>query len=156
MGQKRILLIVLVVMFLLYVVALLCIFLDLRAGVRRAKANGVYRASKKYRNTVIKISQYFGMMFIFSIIDIIQMALIFLLGLQTSYQLPYIPLFTAIATCIIASIERKSMKEKQSQKDQARLDEATKEILSAITNPNNREAVITILEQFTKKNNDLN
>lgn len=146
--MKTIAIYILLVIFLLYFSALICIFADLRAGVRKAKKNGIYRSSFKYRKTVKKIGEYYNMMLILTVIDSIQMALIYIISLQTSWTLPFIPLFTAIGAFVVAYIELKSVREKQSEKDKARMDDAVDTLLKVLKNPDNREIAIAVVEQL--------
>lgn len=146
--MKTIAIYVLISIFLLYVAALVCVFADLRAGIRKAKKNGVFRSSYGYRKTVKKIAEYFNMMIILTVIDAIQMALVYILGLQMSWTLPFVPVFTAIGALIVAFIELKSVREKQSDKDKARVDDAVETLLKILKNPDNREIAINVVEQL--------
>lgn len=153
--MKTIAIYVLISILLLYVAALVCVFADLRAGIRKARENGVFRSSYGYRKTVKKIAEYFNMMIILTVIDSIQMALVYILGLQMSWTLPFIPLFTAIGAFIVAFIELKSVREKQSDKDKARVDDAVETLLKILKNPDNREIAINVVEHLkTEKKDD--
>lgn len=145
---------VLAAVFLMYFAALVCVFADLRAGIRKAKKNGVYRSSYKYRKTVKKIGEYYNMMLILTVIDAIQMALIYIISLQTTWTLPFIPLFTAIGAFVVAYIELKSVREKQSEKDKARMDDAVDTLLKILKNPDNREMAVAIIEQLKTEKKD--
>lgn len=146
---------VLAVIFLLYVTTLICVFADLRAGIRKAKENGVFRSSYGYRKTVKKIAEYFNMMIILTVIDAIQMASIYIITLQTDWTLPFVPLFTAIGAFIVAFIELKSVREKQSDKEKARVDDAVNTLIKILKNPDNREMAIAVVEQLkTDKKDD--
>ena len=145
---------VLAAVFLMYFAALACVFADLRAGVRKAKKNGVFRSSYGYRKTVKKIAEYFNMMMILTVIDAIQMALVYILGLQMSWTLPFVPVFTAIGALIVAFIELKSVREKQSDKDKARVDDAVETLLKILKNPDNREIAINVVEHLKTEKKD--
>lgn len=146
---------VLAVIFLLYVTTLICVFADLRAGIRKAKENGVFRSSYGYRKTVKKIAEYFNMMIILTVIDAIQMASIYIITLQTDWTFPFVPLFTAIGAFIVAFIELKSVREKQSDKEKARVDDAVNTLIKILKNPDNREMAIAVVEQLkTDKKDD--
>ena len=150
----RIVVIVLVIILLLYVAALACIFIDLKAGIRKAKANGVYRSSYGYRKTVKKIGEYFNMIFILTIIDFIQMALIYVLSIQLAWSLPYIPMFTAIGAVVVATIELKSVREKHDDKEKARVNDAVETLLKIIKNPDNKEIAAAVLETLKIEKDD--
>ena len=145
---------VLAAVFLMYFAALACVFADLRAGVRKAKKNGVFRSSYGYRKTVKKIAEYFNMMMILTVIDAIQMALVYILGLQMSWTLPFVPVFTAIGALIVAFIELKSVREKQSDKDKARVDDTVETLLKILKNPDNREIAINVVEHLKTEKKD--
>lgn len=145
---------VLAAVFLMYFAALACVFADLRAGIRKAKKNGVFRSSYGYRKTVKKIAEYFNMMMILTVIDAIQMALVYILGFQTSWTLPFVPVFTAIGALIVAFIELKSVREKQSDKDKARVDDAVDTLLKILKNPDNREIAINVVEHLKTEKKD--
>lgn len=145
---------VLAAVFLMYFAALVCVFADFRAGIRKAKKNGVFRSSFKYRKTVKKIGEYYNMMLILTVIDSIQMALIYIISLQTSWTLPFIPLFTAMGAFVVAYIELKSVREKQSEKDKARMDDAVDTLLKILKNPDNREIAINVVEHLKTEKKD--
>lgn len=145
---------VLAAVFLMYFAALTCVFADLRAGIRKAKKNGVFRSSYGYRKTVKKIAEYFNMMMILTVIDAIQMALVYIIGLQMTWTLPFVPVFTAIGALIVAFIELKSVREKQSDKDKARVDDAVETLLKILKNPDNREIAINVVEHLKTEKKD--
>ena len=145
---------VLASVFLMYFSALVCVFEDLRAGIRKAKKNGVFRSSYGYRKTVKKIAEYFNMMMIMTAIDAIQMAVVYILGLQMSWTLPFVPVFTAIGAFIVAFIELKSVREKQSDKDKAMVDDAVDTLLKILKNPDNREIAINVVEHLKTEKKD--
>ena len=145
---------VLASVFLMYFAALVCVFEDLRAGIRKAKKNGVFRSSYGYRKTVKKIAEYFNMMMILTVIDAIQMAVVYILRLQMSWTLPFVPVFTAIGAFIVAFIELKSVREKQSDKDKAMVDDAVDTLLKILKNPDNREIAINVVEHLKTEKND--
>lgn len=121
---------------------------------QKGKKNGVFRSSYGYRKTVKKIAEYFNMMMILTVIDAIQMALVYILGLQMSWTLPFVPVFTAIGALIVAFIELKSVREKQSDKDKARVDDAVDTLLKILKNPDNREIAINVVEHLKTEKKD--
>ena len=92
-------------MLLCYVIILGLIFCDLRSGVRKAKQRGEYRDSAGYKRTIDKIARYFNMTFALSLIDVVQIALIFFLYYFYQVDLFMVPWFTLIALGYVAWVE---------------------------------------------------
>ncbi len=113
-------------MLLCYVIILGLIFCDLRAGIRKAKKRGEYRTSDGYKRTIEKISKYFNMTFALSLIDVVQIALIFFLYHFYKVDIFMVPWFTLIALGYVGFVEIKSIwepsniKEKKQQEDYRR------------------------------------
>ena len=109
-----------------YVIILGFIFCDLRAGIRKAKKRGEYRTSLGYKKTIEKISKYFNMTFVLSLIDVLQIALIFFLYQFYEVDIFMVPWFTFIATGYVGYVEIKSIwepadiKERKQQQDYRR------------------------------------
>lgn len=75
----------------IYALVLFVVFLDLWAGIRKAKQRGEYRSSYGLRKTVDKISRYFNMLLVITVIDTVQMLAISQLNPQTDHTLPILP-----------------------------------------------------------------
>lgn len=109
-----------------YVIILGFIFCDLRAGIRKAKKRGEYRTSDGFKRTIEKISKYFNMTFVLSLIDVLQIALIFFLYQFYEVDIFMVPWFTFIATGYVGFVEVKSIwepadiKERKQQQDYRR------------------------------------
>lgn len=142
----KMILVLLLVIFALYFATLICVFADLRAGIRRAKANGVFRSSYGYRKTVRKIGEYYNMLLVLTVIDAVQLVIIYLLNQQLSWTLPLVPILTALGAIFIAFVELKSIREKQDEKSQARMNEAAASLAKILKDPNNREVVAAVIE----------
>lgn len=114
-------------MLLCYVIILGLIFCDLKSGVRKAKQRGEYRDSAGYKRTIDKIARYFNMTFALSLIDVVQIALIFFLYYFYQVDLFMVPWFTLIALGYVAWVEVHSIwepadvKEKKQQEDYKRV-----------------------------------
>ena len=112
-------------MLLMYVIILALIFADLWAGVRKAKIRGELRTSYGYKKTIEKIAKYYNMAFALSLVDVLQITVIFFLYYFYEVDLWMIPWFTAFATGYVAWVEIHSiwepadMKEKKQQEDYA-------------------------------------
>lgn len=113
------------IMLLMYVIILALIFADLWAGVRKAKIRGELRTSYGYKKTIEKIAKYYNMAFALSLVDVLQITVIFFLYYFYEVDLWMIPWFTAFATGYVAWVEIHSiwepadMKEKKQQEDYA-------------------------------------
>ncbi|MBQ6750954.1 MAG: hypothetical protein IJR02_14370 [Bacteroidaceae bacterium] len=129
MMEPRIttLIIVGAIVLLLYIVTLGLIFLDLWAGVRKAKQRGEMRTSEAYKRTIEKVSKYFNMLFAMTLVDCVQIALLFFLYREYGYDIPMLPVFSFFGTAYIAFVEVTSImepsnvKEKKQQEDFVRL-----------------------------------
>lgn len=115
------------VVLLFYMVALGLIFADLWAGVRKAKQRGEYRTSEGLKKTVEKINKYFAMHFAMTLVDAVQIGLLYMLHREYGYDIPMIPFFTFMGVCYEAFVEVKSIiepaniKEAKQQADFKRL-----------------------------------
>ena len=114
-----------------YALVLFVVFLDLWAGIRKAKQRGEYRSSYGLRKTVDKISRYFNMILVITSIDVVQMLAITQLNPQTNHTLPVLPFFTFIGAMFVGFIELKSIYENSEAKERAKIGDAAK-ILSQI------------------------
>lgn len=110
----------------IYALVLVVIFLDLWAGIRKAKQRGEYRSSFGLRKTVEKVGKYFNMIFTITVIDAIQMLAISQINAQVINQLPVIPFLTFLGAVFVGFIELKSIYEKAEDKEKATISEAAK------------------------------
>ena len=99
----------------IYVWVFLVSMLDLRAGIRKAKKQGVYRSSKKLRRTVEKLTFYYNVMLALSFADMLAVVAIALLGIP----IPRIPYLSFIGAFGVGIIEIKSIIEKAEDKQKA-------------------------------------
>lgn len=134
---------------LVYILVLLLVFLDLWAGVRKAKARGEYRSSFGYRKTVDKIGKYFNMLFVITVIDVIQMLAIWELNQQTSHSLPIIPFLTFVGAMFAGFIELKSIYEKNEDKEKAKINEVAK-LAGQIVKDRDTQDIVAALVEYMK------
>lgn len=125
-----------------YVLDFICVLLDLRSGVRKAKAAGLYRSSRKYRRTVEKLQQYFGLLTIITVVDVIIVLGVCLLGIH----LPIFPYLTFVSSLIVGLIEIKSVFEKTADKDKANIQDAVEDLAKLAKNRD----VADLLSGFTQ------
>lgn len=134
-----------------YCFVLLAIFLDLWAGIRKAKARGEFRSSFGLRKTIGKVSNYFNMLFVVTIIDILQMMLVMLLNNNTNVVLPALPFLTFAAGIFAVAIEGKSIFEKNTDKEKARVQETAKMLSEILKNKDNQEMFSAFLAYVQKE-----
>ena len=140
-----------IVVAVVYFLVLIAIFLDLWAGVRKAKQRGEFRSSFGLRKTIGKVSNYYNMLFVVTIIDIIQMLLVLLLNEHASTVLPALPFLTLGAGAFACAIEAKSIFEKNTDKEKARVQETAKMLSEILKNKDNQEMFGAFLEYVKKE-----
>jgi len=101
-GNLNALLTVLVV---LYTCVFLSVLIDLYFGVRRAKRLKIVRTSSGYRRTISKLTNYFGLMLMLSIADVV---------VSVVFKMPY---FTVAGAIGIVLVEAKSVFENLKQQE---------------------------------------
>lgn len=138
-------------MFLCYVIILGLIFCDLQAGIRKAKKRGEYRTSDGYKRTISKISKYFNMTFALSLIDVVQLALLFFLYHFYQRDIIMIPWFTLIALGYVGFVEVKSIWEPADIKEKKQQDDYRRMLLALIREYGGIEKVMEALDQTKKK-----
>ncbi len=87
------------VLVIFYACILIAIFVDLSAGIEKARREGEVRTSYGYRRTVYKIRDYFSVIMLFTLADIVA---------SIWFTMPF---FTAIGTISLVFIEAKSVYE---------------------------------------------
>jgi hypothetical protein len=142
------------VVLLFYVVALGLIFADLWSGVRKAKQRGEFRTSEGFKKTVEKINKYFAMHFAMTLVDAVQISLLYLLYREYGYDIPMIPLFTFIGVCYEAFVEIKSILEPADIKEKKNQDDFKRLLKHALEHGDLREKLIKMIEdsEYDKDN----
>ncbi|WP_313418844.1 phage holin family protein [Sphingobacterium multivorum] len=109
------------IVFGLYCGVLFMILADLWSGVRKARKNGVIRSSYGFRRTVEKLTKYYNLLVVMTLIDAMQMSAIWYM--EVYYQKSFIlfPFITLVGALGISLIEVKSIYEKA--EDKVKLDE---------------------------------
>lgn len=136
----------LVILFIIYILVAVAIFLDLWAGVRKAKARGEYRSSTGLRKTVAKFCSYYNMLLAITVIDILQMLVVGLLDFEYGYKVPVIPIITAAGASFIGFIEVKSIFEKNEDKERAEVQAAATELYRLMKEDGAKDILATALE----------
>lgn len=134
------------VVLLFYIVALGLIFADLWAGVRKAKQRGEFRTSEGFKKTVGKINKYFAMHFAMSLVDAVQIGLLYMLHREYQFDIPMIPLFTCLSVLYEAYVEIKSITEPADIKEKKMQDDFRRLLKQALSEGNMREKLIRLIE----------
>ena len=116
----------LIIILLCYVVDILAIIVDLRAGIKKAKQRGEYRSSTGYRRTIEKATKYFNFLIFGLLFDTLQITVCYLLHNQVGSNLPNIPFVTILFAVGILIIEVKSVYEKAENKTKNEIKDAAK------------------------------
>lgn len=140
----------LMMLLLIYMLVLVMIFLDLWAGVRKARQRGEYRSSYGLRKTGIKVAQYFNVLMLMTVVDALQMLFIWHLNSQISFKIPTVPLFTFCMAIFYGVIEGKSMYEKAEDKDKGKYQDAAKLAKEVLSNKE-AQSIITSVFGYLKE-----
>ncbi len=132
-------------MLLMYITILALILADLWSGVRKAKKRGEFRTSDGYKRTIDKIARYYNMTFAMSLIDVVQVAIIFFLYYFYEVDIWMIPWFTLFATGYVAWVEIHSIWEPADIKEKKQQKDYTKALLAVIEQYGGAEKVIQLL-----------
>lgn len=135
-------------------IPLICVFFDLRAGIRKAHIRGERIVSSKMRNTPLKISRYYNAMLPFFFIDLLQCVCCAYSNSYCNTSLPVFPFLTLLAAVGIAFIEIKSILEpadEKESKEYSDIAQAVSLLLSYKTHPGSLDEIINKL-----KSNDSN
>jgi len=143
-----------VMLAIIYFLVLIVVFLDLWAGVRKAKLRGEYRSSVGLRKTIEKISKYFNMLFMITIIDAMQMLAIAHINTEINRHLPDLPILTFLGAIFIGFIELKSVYEKNEDKEKAEITQTAKIVSKVIADISNSELSSKVAQYF--KDNETN
>jgi predicted secreted protein len=134
------------IILLFYIVALGLIFADLWAGVRKAKQRGEYKTSVGLKRTVGKINKYFAMHFAMTLVDAVQISLLYMLYHEYGYDIPMLPVFTLIGVLYEAYVEITSIMEPADIKERKQQEDFKRLLQQALSDGGLRERVIKIIE----------
>lgn len=140
------------IMLLIYVVELGLIFCDLVSGVRKAKAKGIYKTSEGYKRTIDKIAKYFVMTFSMSLVDVVMLAIVYMLWYFYKVDIWMIPVFTIIGGGYVAFVEITSIWEPADVKEKKLVSDYKKVIIQLLQEYGSAEKVISIITDMAIKN----
>lgn len=99
------------------VAPMLFVWLDFRAGVRKAKVRGERITSDKWKRSVYKIARYYQVMQALLIVDAMQVMGFWYMDTYFDWSVPVFPVASLIGILAIASIEVKSILEPADEKE---------------------------------------
>lgn len=141
------------VVLLFYIVALGLIFADLWAGVRKAKQRGEYRTSEGFKMTVGKVNKYFAMHFALTLVDAVQISLLYLLYHEYGYDIPMLPVFTGLSVLYEAYVEIKSITEPANIKEKKQQEDFKRLLQQVLSEGSMRERLIKMIEDSKFESN---
>jgi phage-related holin len=122
----------------LYVCVFVAVVIDLFFGVRRAKQLNIVRTSFGYRRTISKLTNYFGLMLMLSIADIVASVI---------FKMPY---FTVAGAIGIVLVEAKSVFENLKQQEKS-IAEVQSVLLKILENKDEIQAILSLLNADKKE-----
>ena len=129
---------VLIVLVVLYAGVFLSVLIDFFFGIRRAKRMNIARTSSGYRRTISKLTNYFGLMLMLSIADIVA---------SVVFKMPY---FTVAGAVGIVLVEAKSVFENLKQQEKS-IDEVQAMLLKIFENKDEIQAILSLLNAYKKE-----
>jgi phage-related holin len=128
----------LIVLVVLYAGVFLSVLIDFFFGVRRAKRMNIVRTSSGYRRTISKLTNYFGLMLMLSIADIVASVI---------FKMPY---FTVAGAIGIVLVEAKSVFENLKQQEKS-IAEVQSVLLKILENKDEIQAILSLLNADKKE-----
>lgn len=140
------------ILFGLYILVFAMILADLWSGVRKAKITGEARTSYGYRQTIRKIAQYYNVMVALTVIDAMQMSVVWYLDQFYGHKIWLFPFVSLIGAIGIGLVEIKSIYEKAENK--VKLDKTINLAGKIIANKDDLKEIIKEVTQYmTDENN---
>ena len=120
-----------------YFCILIAIFVDLSAGVDKARRNGEIRTSYGFRRTIYKIRDYFSVIMLFTLADVVA---------SIWFTLPF---FTAVGTIAMVFIEAKSVYENKKDVNKG-IKDLPDVLFQILKNKDKSEELLKFLESNNK------
>ncbi|MFV0468780.1 MAG: phage holin family protein [Dysgonomonas sp.] len=134
-----------------YMLVLMAVLADLIAGCRKAKKRGELRSSYGFRKTVDKLGRYYLPLFALTIVDMMQLIVVWYLNEFYGYTIPLLPVVSLIGSLGIGLIEVKSILEKA--EDKVKFERVGELAGSVIQNKGDAAAIIAELVKYLKEEN---
>jgi len=128
----------LIVLVVLYAGVFLSVLIDFFFGIRRAKRMNIVRTSSGYRRTISKLTNYFGLMLMLSIADIVASVI---------FKMPY---FTVAGAIGIVLVEAKSVFENLKQQEKS-IAEVQSVLLKILENKDEIQNILALLNADKKE-----
>lgn len=142
------------ILFGIYILVMIMIFADLWSGTRKAKSIGKKRTSYDYRRSVSKAAQYYNLLIALTIIDAMQMSVIWYLEQYYDHHIWFFPFITLGGAFVLCCIEVKSIYEKA--EDKVRMDDAGQMIGKIIANKDDFVKMAEVFSEYMHKNQESN
>lgn len=111
----------LLIEFFILLAPLVFILADLFSGVNKARIRGERITSRKFRDTVRKISRYYNVLFVLAVLDALQLSSIWYMDTFETWDLPLFPWLTMLGSTGVGLIEVKSIMEPANEKESKRM-----------------------------------
>lgn len=131
---------------LFYIVALGLIGADLWAGVRKAKLRGEMRTSEAYKRTIDKVSRYFNMLFALTLVDAVQIGLLYFLFYFYGKDFVMFPWFSLLGVAYISFVEVKSIMEPANVKEKKQQEDFKRLLMEMAENGDMREKILAMIK----------
>lgn len=115
---------------------------DCIVAVHRAKIDGMYRSSRKFRRTFDKAVMYYIPTFMFTLVDFM---IVFAVAFLEIPWFPHFPFVTLFAVAAIGYIEIKSVYEKYDAKERVKIEEAVEVLVKLSKDKDAASLVDTIM-----------
>lgn len=148
--MENILVVMLIVEAFILFTPLFFVLADLWSGLRKAKQRGEAITSKKYRNTVNKLSRYYNVLVSLGVIDALQLVCFWYMNTYFGWSVPLFPWLTLIGSIGVGAIETKSIMEPADKKEQQELKEIGVLAKAIAENRSNPEEIAKAIIEYLK------
>lgn len=148
--MENILVVMLIVEAFILFTPLFFVLADLWSGLRKAKQRGEAITSKKYRNTVNKLSRYYNVLVSLGVIDALQLVCFWYMNTYFGWSVPLFPWLTLIGSIGVGAIETKSIMEPADKKEQQELKEIGVLAKAIADNRSNPEEIAKAIIEYLK------
>jgi hypothetical protein len=143
-----------VILVIIYIEVLVCVFMDLVSGTRKAKERGEKLTSAGYRKTIAKIGSYFGTLLAAFFIDAVQIGVIFLINHYYGGSIIEAPWVSLLVALFITFIEGKSIFEKSGDKVRKQVTEIAEVVAGVVSHPSASDIAKAVAEQLKKREDE--
>lgn len=123
---------------------------DLWSGLRKAKQRGESITSKKYRNTVNKLSRYYNVLLALGVIDALQLVCFWYMNTYFDWSMPLFPWLTLLGSIGVGAIETKSIMEPADKKEQQEMKDISELAKAIAANHSKPEEIAKAVIEYMK------